>query len=60
MLISTAGQPITKVLLQVGWTLKHQLCATINSGSGSTNKAQQKFLTSSIKQNQAAVPGRQL
>jgi hypothetical protein len=27
--------------------MKHQLCTTISSSSGSTNKAQQKFLTSS-------------
>jgi hypothetical protein len=31
-------------------TLKHQLYATISSSSGSTNKAQQKFLTSETKQ----------
>ena len=42
------------------WTLKHQLCATISSSSGSTNKTQQKFLISSTKQSPAVVPGRQL
>jgi len=26
--------PPTKVLLQAGWTLKHQLCATISFGIG--------------------------
>jgi hypothetical protein len=39
-----------------GWILKHQLCAIISNSLGS-NKAQQKFLTSSAKQTQAAVPG---
>jgi len=37
--------------------MKHQLCANISRGSGSTNKAKQKFLTSAAKQSQAVVPG---
>jgi hypothetical protein len=47
--------PLTKVLLQGGWILKHQLWATTSSKSGLTNKARQKFLTSLSEQNQATV-----
>ncbi|PKK37560.1 hypothetical protein BWI96_06785 [Siphonobacter sp. SORGH_AS_0500] len=37
-----------KYFCKWGWTLKRQLCATINSSSGSTNKAEQKVLISSL------------
>ena len=49
--------PTTLVCCKWGWTLNHQLYAAINNSSGSTNKAQQKFLTSSTKQSQVDVPG---
>ncbi len=48
---------LTKVLLQVGLTEVQSAVVRYQQQFRLTNKAKQKFLSSSIKQNQAAVSG---